>query len=174
MSDVNVLVTFFSRTGSTENLALAAALGAVNARAKIRLRWLREDVADEALDRVPGWRENRERMAREYIAPREIDVVWADALVLAMPMREDVTSPEVLAHLELLRALHSSRKLHGKVGTAFAPESQDEPFLTSLCSALTEFDLILIPLSPTAATDAREAARLHGRGVAEIARALKR
>jgi hypothetical protein len=39
--DINVLVTFWSRTGVTEKLALAAALGAVQAKANIRLRWLR-------------------------------------------------------------------------------------------------------------------------------------
>ena len=40
--DVNVLVVFWSRTGVTEKLALAAALGAVQANANIRFRWLRE------------------------------------------------------------------------------------------------------------------------------------
>ena len=67
MQDINTLVTFSSRTGSTETLALAAALGAVQARSLIRLRWLRENVDDETVNQVAEWRANRDRMAREYI-----------------------------------------------------------------------------------------------------------
>ena len=40
MSPVNVLVIFYSRSGATETLALAAAVGAVQARGSIRLRRL--------------------------------------------------------------------------------------------------------------------------------------
>src|ERR1700689_3202389 len=94
MQDINTLVTFSSRTGSTEKLALAAALGAVQARSYIRLRWLRENVEDEMVDRVPEWRANRARMAKEYIAPREVDFLWADVLMIGMPARDGVTSPE--------------------------------------------------------------------------------
>ena len=75
----NVLVVFWSRFGSTEKLALAAAVGAVQGRANIRLRWLREESWDPA---VPGWRESRERMEAEYIQPRVIDIEWANAVVL--------------------------------------------------------------------------------------------
>lgn len=77
-----MLVVFFSRTGNTEKLALAAALGAVQAKANIRLRWLREDVDDQAIQALAGWKENRERMEKEYIAPRAADAEWADAIII--------------------------------------------------------------------------------------------
>ena len=48
MSPINVLVIFSCRSGSTEKLALAAAVGAVQARANIRLRLL-PDTAGEFL-----------------------------------------------------------------------------------------------------------------------------
>src|SRR5580700_4896267 len=102
MQDINALVTFSSRTGSTEKLALAAALGAVQARAFIRLRWLREAVDDQTVNGVSGWRENRARMAREYIAPREIDFLWADVLMIGMPARDGVSSPELKTYLAAL------------------------------------------------------------------------
>src|SRR5579863_8259489 len=134
MQDINTLVTFSSRTGETEKGALAAALGAVQARAFIRLRWLRESVDDRTVDGVAGWRENRDHMAREYIGPREIDFLWADVLVLGMPARDGVASPEWDTYLDGLKGLKSSGKLHGKVATAFAV-GRDET-LVSLCSAL--------------------------------------
>src|ERR1700689_3551147 len=102
MQDINTLVTFSSRTGATEKLALAAALGAVQARSNIRLRWLRENVASQTVAGVAGWRENRDRMAREYIAPREIDFLWADVLVIGMPASGGASSPELKTYLDAL------------------------------------------------------------------------
>jgi multimeric flavodoxin WrbA len=165
MQDINTLVTFSSRTGETERLALAAALGAVQARSLIRLRWLRENVDDPTIDSVPEWRENRARMAKEYIAPREIDFLWADVLVIAMPARDGESSPEWKTYLDGLKVLESTGKLHGKVATAFTAGS--DSVLVSLCPALAGLDLILVPPNPTAT------ALLHGRKVTEFARTLK-
>ena len=95
MQDMNVLVVFCSRTGATEKLALAAAVGAVQARANIRLRWLREAADDRTILGVPGWKENRERMEKEYIAPREVDAEWADAIVIGA----NGTEPELKDYL---------------------------------------------------------------------------
>jgi hypothetical protein len=87
------MVVFWSRLGETEKLALAAALGAVQGRANIRLRWLREEVTPERIAAVPGWKEHRERMEKEYIAPRAIDLEWATGVVLATPGRESSEAP---------------------------------------------------------------------------------
>lgn len=76
MRAVNVLVVFQSFDGATERLALAAAVGAVQARANIRLRRLPENrpeanTSGEALL----------RMRREYVPPTPADGVWADAVI---------------------------------------------------------------------------------------------
>jgi len=177
MQDINTLVTFSSRTGSTEKLALAFALGAVQARANIRLRWLRENVDDRTVDGVSGWRGNRDRMGREYIAPREVDFLWADALVIAMPARDGVSSPELKTYLDGLKVVQSAGKLSGKVGTAFTAEPAgtgiSDPALVSLCSVLAGLDLVLVPPGLMPAGSAIESARLHGRRVTEVARDLR-
>jgi hypothetical protein len=169
MQDINALITFGSRSGSMEKVALAAALGAVQARANIRLRWLRENVDDQTIAGVPGWRENRARMTKEYIAPREIDFLWADVLVIGIPARDGVSSPELKTYLDALQVLESAGKLKGKVGTAFTAD----PALVSLCSIFAGLDLVLVPPAITSAGDAVEHARLHGRTVTEVARDLK-
>lgn len=80
---VNALVVFYSRHGETERLALAAGLGAVQARANIRLRRLK-DLADPAtIASDPHWTENLERMLLDYVAPRETDAAWADVILTA-------------------------------------------------------------------------------------------
>jgi hypothetical protein len=75
---MNVLVIFSSRAGETEKLALAAAVGAVQARANIRMRRLPDSGED-----IPECREALARMRREYVPPTKTDVLWADAVIIA-------------------------------------------------------------------------------------------
>ena len=77
ISSINVLVIFASCSGRTEKLALAAAVGAVQARANIRIRRL----PDSGEDR-PEFREALDRMRLEYVSPAQADVVWADAVII--------------------------------------------------------------------------------------------
>lgn len=81
MSPVNVLVIFYSHSGATEKLALAAAVGAVQARANIRLRRLPDSSGAEEDS------ENSDalaRMRREYVPPTSADVTWADAVIIGL------------------------------------------------------------------------------------------
>jgi hypothetical protein len=73
---VNVLVIFSSCTGATEKLALAAAVGAVQARANIRLRRLPDQSSEDGEDLI--------RMRREYVPPKAADAAWADAVIIAI------------------------------------------------------------------------------------------
>ena len=103
LTAVNVLVVFYSRFGATERLALAAAVGAVQGRANIRLRRL-ADAADEGtIASMPGWLESRKRMNRQYVTPREADVGWADAILVGIP----AGSAEAALWSEWLKTLHA-------------------------------------------------------------------
>ena len=154
MQDVNVVVVFFSRTGATEQLALAAAVGAVQGRANIRLRRL-PDVADEAtIAGNPQWKENRERMNKEYVAPRETDAAWADAIVIGIAAGTDNVSPEFGAYT-------------GKIGAVFADGSGNH----ALRASMERAGLIVLP--DERASDALTEARLLGRRAAEAARSRR-
>ena len=106
---VNALVVFYSRHGETERLALAAGVGAVQARANIRLRRLK-DLADPAtISGDPLWTENLERMLPDYIAPREIDADWADVILTA----SCPSSPaEMEAYLKSLKTNAATVQIH--------------------------------------------------------------
>jgi hypothetical protein len=82
MQDVNVVVVFYG--DSMEPLALAAAVGAVQGRANIRLR---------RLDPATGF-------DMEYIAPREADAEWGEAILLGM----DSITENFAQYLEKCRA----------------------------------------------------------------------
>jgi len=73
---LNVLVIFDSCTGRTERLALAAGVGAVQARASIRLRRLPDNATES--------NETLVRMRREYVPPTAADTKWADAVIIGM------------------------------------------------------------------------------------------
>lgn len=76
---VNVLVIFSSLCGNTEKLALAAAVGAVQARANIRMRRL-----TDSGESVPDCKDDLARMRKEYVPPTAADTQWADAVIVGM------------------------------------------------------------------------------------------
>jgi len=112
-----VLVVFYSRCGATEKLALAAAVGAVQARANIRLRRL-PDVTEKS-----ECAEETFRMRREYVHPAETDVLWADAIIFLLPEKLQPSSGECTAYFDLLRRLNVEGKLEGKIGATDTPVS---------------------------------------------------
>jgi len=153
--ELNVVVIFYSRSGKTESLALAAGVGAIQARANIRLRKV-SGIADS---------QNAES---EYIAPREIDLDWADMLVLAIPS----DAPD-----EMNRYLGSLKDLSGKIAAPFTSRAiahgEKDPALLALYAAAGRAGMMVVPAPAEAAADAVQATRTHVRRVAEIARALK-
>jgi NAD(P)H dehydrogenase (quinone) len=161
MQDVNVVVVFYSRTGSTERLALAAAVGAVQGLANIRLRRL-SDPGDVTITQ-----EDRERMNREYVAPREADAAWADAIILGMPADVDTLSAEFEQYFDSLCVLRDQGKFEGKIGSSFTQGVGTGPLYAAMCAA----GFITVPVMQN--PDQLVAARLQGRRIADMARSLR-
>ena len=149
MAQPIVLVTFSCESGETEKQALSAAVGAVQARAMIRLRRIPETDADRR-------NETLLRMRKDYVSPGEADVLGADALILAAGAETTEASQPWQTFLSLLRRLGSEGKLEGKVGAAIGGLS---PALAGL-GFVTVTQLSSDPLA-------------LGRSVAEMARSLK-
>jgi hypothetical protein len=149
MSQPIVLVIFSCQTGDTEKLALSAAVGAVQARALIRLRRIPDVDADDNNEEVV-------RMRKEYVKPAEGDVVGADALIIAASVNTNVLSTSWQDFLNLLSRLGSEGRLGRKVGVSIG----------GLSHALEGLGFVTVtqpPSDPLAL----------GRSVAEMARSLK-
>ncbi|HEY0385576.1 MAG TPA: NAD(P)H:quinone oxidoreductase, partial [Pyrinomonadaceae bacterium] len=150
MDQVKVLIAFYSRTGSTEALAGAVAEGARSEGAEVRLRRARDIVAEEIIQKVPGWAESRDRMYAAYEAPTEADAEWADAIILGTPTRFGNVSAELKAYIDSLGGLWFQGKLNGKAGSAFTSTSTvhggNETTITSLYTPMAHLGLILVPL----------------------------
>ena len=200
MDAVNVLIAFYSRNGSTEALAGAVAEGARAEGGEVRLRRARDIVAEEIIQRVPGWAQNRDRMYADYEAPTEADAEWADAIILGTPTRFGNVSAELKAYIDSLGGLWASGKLVGKAGSAFTSTSTmhggNESTIISLYMPMAHLGFILVPLgyadpalfksgTPYGASsvsgqnnappteDDLEVARFQGKRVTQVARALK-
>ena len=121
-----VLVTFSCQSGDTEKLALGAAVGAVQARALIRLRRLPDSDTTQASDTLI-------RMRKEYVVPAEKDILGADALILASSSDVNASSGPWQGFLTLLGRLRSEGRLNGKVGAAIggvSPVIEEMGFIT--------------------------------------------
>ncbi|HTD45372.1 MAG TPA: hypothetical protein VK687_14385 [Bryobacteraceae bacterium] len=165
---VNAVVIFYSRYGQTESMALAAGVGAIQARANVRLRKVPEIADSQTIESDTEWKQNFDRMSQEYIAPREIDLDWADLLVLAIPS----DAPD-----EMNRYLGSLKNLTGKIAAPFASRSithgEKDASLRALYAAAAQAGLMVVPVPAEIAADPVQVVRAYVRQVAEIARALK-
>jgi NAD(P)H dehydrogenase (quinone) len=161
MSQPIVLVIFYSRNGSTEKLALAAAVGAVQSRALIRLRRL-DDV-----DATSECTETLTRLRKEYIAPRETDVLAADGLIFVAPGGFNVSSPEWAEFISLLRKLSSDGKLAGK-GAAVV-DTGNPTTLISFDNVVTALGLRTVTRAATSFDSVEQATSLGQ----EIAKSLR-
>ena len=132
MAQTIAVVTFYSRGGTTERLATAAAVGAVQMRAGIRMRRVSDPDPAAALARFPEHREELRRMHKEYVAPREADLVDADVLVVASTADVTPASPEWQACGDLLMRLHSEGQLRHKVAAVVDNGPSARAFSTML------------------------------------------
>lgn len=195
----NILIAFYSRTGTIEGLAQAMAAGATEGGGTVRMRRARELVSAEVMAGVPGWSESAARMNAAYEAPTPADAEWADAIIFGTPTRFGIVCSELKAWMDGLGGLWAQGKLAGKVGSAFSATSSlhggNEATILSLFAPMAHFGMIIVPTGyadpamfragtpygATAATgrdkrpltdDEKHAAHWQGRRVAQIAARL--
>ena len=165
MADINALVVFHSRYGTTEKLALAAGLGAIQADANIRLRRVADRTEMAAIAADAEWKQNLDRMNRDYVVPRPADPVWADVIILAAPAERPVEIEGYVA------TLSSVGPMAGKIAAPLASGRSDAT-LKPIYSAAACCGLIVAPCT-TSEGDPITTARTFGQRVIEMARAMK-
>ena len=144
-----VLITFYCQSGETEQLALSAAVGAVQSRALIRLRRLPDMgmVSDtEALL----------RMRKEYVPPSEKDILGADALIIVAPPDFSDAAIQWKPYLELIRRLADARALENTVTACIGIESKYINSLGLITVTTTSSDPLAIGRAVTEAARARK------------------
>jgi hypothetical protein len=164
MGDVNVLVVFYSRHGRTEKIALAAGVGAIQARGNIRLRRVADRADQQIIDGDAAWKETLERMKADYVEPRPIDAEWADLIVIATP--PDRTD-EIFGYLDQLR---DAVLPAGKTAAPIV-SGDGARVIQKLCAACASAGLAVTDASPVPSEIA--AAREYGRLAVDAVRSRR-
>jgi NAD(P)H dehydrogenase (quinone) len=150
---VRMLIAFYSRTGSIEALAVAAAEAARAAGAEVRLRRAREVASPEDMAKVEGWRDEAERQNALYEAPTHEDAEWADAILFGTPSYFGAMATELKNYLDRLGPQWKRGALSGKVGGAFAaaswPHGGSEVVTLSLYAPMAHLGMVILPTGYT-------------------------
>ncbi|MFK4149057.1 NAD(P)H-dependent oxidoreductase [Streptomyces sp. NPDC004065] len=116
----NVAVIYYSSTGSTHKLALAAAEAATKEGAEVRLR----RVPELAATGRPGSEEHAAEAADIAEATLE-DLEWADAVLLGTPVHFGLAAPQLMQFINTSSPLSIHGKLLNKAVSAFASGSAE-------------------------------------------------
>lgn len=153
MAQPAVVVAFTSRCGTTETVALAAAVGVVNGRALPRLRRL----ADDGSQPAPDCLATLERMRKAYVLPTATDIAGSPALIVVPTAGMTPSSDAWQSFIAMLDGVAAAGRLAKKLGAVI--DTGDERTVTAFSSALAARGFTLI------AADGADA-RAHARAVA--------
>jgi NAD(P)H dehydrogenase (quinone) len=148
-----LLIVYYSRSGSAEKLATAAAEAAREAGADVRVRRAREVVDAAAMAKVDGWTESAARQNALYEAPTHDDAEWADAILFGTPSYFGAMATELKNFFDLLGPQWKRGALAGKVGGAFAaaswPHGGSEVVTMSLYAPMSHLGMVILPTGYT-------------------------
>ena len=154
MSDpTRLLIVYYSRSGSVQQLAEAAAEAAREAGAEVRVRRPREVAGADAMAKVKGWTESAARQNALYPEPTHDDAEWADAILFGTPCYFGAMATELKNFLDQLGPQWKRGALAGKVGGAFAtaswPHGGSEVVTLSLYAPMAHLGMIIVPTGYT-------------------------
>ena len=148
-----LLIAYYSRSGSIEALAEAAAGSAREAGAEVRVRRAREVASAEVMSKAKGWAESAARQNALYPAPSQDDAEWADAILFGTPSYFGAMATELKNFLDQLGPQWKRGKLAGKVGAAFAtaswPHGGTEVVTLSLYAPMAHLGMVIVPTGYT-------------------------
>lgn len=193
-----IAIIYYSSTGNTYGLALAAAEGARNVGAEVRLLKVAELAPDAAIDSNPAWRAHIEA-TQDVPEATPADLEWADGFLLGSPTRFGLPAAQLKQFIDTCGGVWQAGHLADKAAAAFSgagnPHGGQEATLLAIQNIFYHWGSIIVPVGYTdpivypaggnpygvSATDPRggpipdaslDAARYQGRRVAKVAEAL--
>ena len=146
-----VLIVFYSRTGTTAQLADAIAEGAAEAGASEVVVRRANDVAPEAVIAANAdWVAKRAEFAAKYQAPSSADVERADIVFFGTPTRFGSISADLKAFIDGLSGLWLEGATVGKLASTFSNAGSthggQETTQLSLYAPLAHLGFIIAPV----------------------------
>lgn len=115
---MKVAVVFYSHYGHMYQMAQAAAEGARQAGAEVKLLRIAETLPEEVLKKTGGW-EAQKAFAQVPVATPE-DLSWADGIVFGVPTRYGNMSSQVATFFDSTGQIWAAGALVGKVASVMA------------------------------------------------------
>ena len=147
MSQVKVLVVYYSTYGTNYEMAKAAAHAAREAGAEVRLRKVRETAPRAVVEAQEAWKAQEER-TEDVEAATPDDMVWADAYFFSSPTRYGGAASQMRAFIDTLGPIWQEGKLADKVATAMTsaqnPHGGQESTLLTLYYTFMHWGAIVV------------------------------
>jgi NAD(P)H dehydrogenase (quinone) len=145
---VNVAVIYYSATGTTFELAKAAATAAEKAGAEVRLRKVRELAPEEAIATNQGWVEHVKATQHVQEASHD-DLEWADVIILGAPTRFGLPAAQMKQFIDTTGPLWGQGRLVNKIATSFTATSTrhggQESTILALNNTFYHWGAIIVP-----------------------------
>lgn len=148
MPDVNVAIVYYSATGATYAMAVAAQEAAEKAGAEVRLRKVHELAPQEAIESNEGW--SRHALETQDVPEATLDDLdWADVVVLGSPTRYGLPTAQLKQFIDTTGPLWGQGKLVNKVATSFTSAGTahggQETTITALNNTFYHWGAIIVP-----------------------------
>jgi NAD(P)H dehydrogenase (quinone) len=149
----NVLVVYYSATGSVHRLAEAVAAGAAAEGAEVRLRRVAELAPPEAIASNPEWTRHRQETDSAVEVATLADLEWADGYAFGTPTRYGAPAAQLKQFIDSASSLWHAGKLADKPVTTFVSSAEQhggqESTILSLTNVFYHWGSVIIPLGYT-------------------------
>jgi NAD(P)H dehydrogenase (quinone) len=146
LSDVNLVVIYYSSTGTNYQLAQWAAEGAKQAGAEVKVVKVAELAPAATIASNPGWSAHVEATI-DVPTVRPDDMEWADAYIFATPTRFGNMAAQMKQFIDSIGGLWFQGKLTNKVVSAMSsagnPHGGQEATILSLYTTMYHWGAII-------------------------------
>lgn len=147
MSAVKLAIVYYSSTGTNYKLSQAAADGAKEAGAEVRLARVAELAPEAAIASNPAWKAHVEA-AKDVPVVTLDDLDWADAILFSTPTRFGSMAAQMKQFLDTTGGLWFQGKLTNKVVSAMTSASNahggQEATILSLYTTMYHWGAIVV------------------------------
>lgn len=151
---MKILIIFYSRYGTTAQLAEGIANGARKVDgAEVIMRKVDETAPPEVISRDQNWQKAHDEMAQKYAPPTLAELEEADAIIFGSPTRYGNMSAELKLFIDTTGPLWAQNKLIDKVAAVFCTNSTahsgKESTLLSMMIPLFHHGMIVVGVPPS-------------------------
>jgi NAD(P)H dehydrogenase (quinone) len=148
----NIAIVYYSSTGYTHKLATAAAEGARDAGAEVRLLKAQELAPDAAIDGNPAWRAHVDA-TKDVPVATPADLEWADGFLVGTPTRFGLPAAQLKQFIDTCGGAWFTGKLQDKAAAVFGGAGNvhggQEATLLALQNVFYHWGSIIVPIGYT-------------------------